>query len=107
MTIWRPCFSATSPLAVRVVFVRAEQGEITIEIPLEFVVEQHADRPASAALDAGSLFLIEPVEIGIVFDLTGFDQTVVDGLVVGHLIRILEKAVPGFRKSDNAQRLLP
>ena len=55
-------------LAVRVVFFRSQQGQIAIQIPFEFVVEEHADRPASRALDTGGFFLIEAVEIGVVFD---------------------------------------
>ena len=106
MTSAEPCFSATSPLRSEIVFFRSEQGQIAIQIPLQFVVEKHADRSASAALDAGSFLLIEPVEIGVVFDFTGFHQAVVDGLVVGHLVRVLEKAMPGFCERDNAQRLL-
>ena len=72
---------------VRVVFFRRHLGQIAIQISLEFIVEEHADRPASAALDAGSLFLIEPVEIGVVSDFARFQQTVVDGLIVGKLVR--------------------
>ena len=86
-TSWRWCFSATLALAFRVIFFRPEQGQVAIQIPLEFVVEKHADRPAAAALDAGSLFLIEAVQIGVVFDLARLHQAVVDGLITGELVR--------------------
>ena len=91
--------------AVESVFFRSQQGQIVIQIPFEFIVEEHADRAASAALDAGNFLLIEPVEIGVVFDFAGFHQAVVDGLVVGHLIRVLENAMPGFRKGHDTQGL--
>jgi len=52
--------------AVEIVFFRSQQGEIAIQIALEFIVEEYADRAASAALDAGNFLLIEPVEIGVV-----------------------------------------
>ena len=92
-------------LAVWIVFFRAKQGQIAIQIALEFIVEEHADRPASGALDAGSFFLIEPVEIGVVFDFARLPQAVVDGLIVGQLIRLLEKAVPGFGERYDSQGL--
>jgi len=69
--------------AVEIVFFRSQQGEIAIQIALEFIVEEYADRAASAALDAGNFLLLKPVEIGVVFDFAGFHQAVVDGLVVG------------------------
>ena len=63
----RPCFSAFFPSRFGRL-LRPEQRQVAIQIPLEFIVEDHADQPSSALLDAGSLFLVEPVEIGIVFD---------------------------------------
>ena len=85
-------------MRVRIVFFRSKKRQIVIQIALNFVVEQHADWAAFAALDASSFFLIEPVEIGVVSDFAGFAQAVVNGLVVGQLVGVPEKAVPGFRQ---------
>jgi hypothetical protein len=58
-------------------------------------------------LDASGLFLVKPVEIGVVPDFTGLPQAVVNGLVVGKLMGLPEKAVPGFRQRYDAQGLFP
>jgi len=92
-------------LGVRVIFRRRHLGQIAIQIPLEFIVEENANRPASAALDAGCLFLIEPVEIVVVLDLARFQQTVIDRLIVGNFVRVLEKAVASLRERYNSQGL--
>src|ERR1700732_3093902 len=83
-----------SLLCIRIVFFRSKKRQIAIERPLEFIVEKHADGSASAALDAVSLFLIEAVEIGVVFDFAGFPQAVVNGLTIGKLVRLFKEAMP-------------
>ena len=93
-------------LAFRVVFFLPEQGQIAIQIPLEFIVEEHADRPASAALNASSLLLVKPVEIGVVFDLAQLHQTVVDGLIVGELAVLLEETMCSLGERYYSQGLL-
>ena len=75
-------------------------------VALKFVVEKHADGSAPGALDAGSLFLIEAIEIGVVFDFARFHQTVVDRLIVGKLVGPREKAVTSLRERQHAQSLL-
>ena len=73
-------------LALEVVFFRAQQSEIAIQISFDFVVEDDANRAAARALDAGGLFLVEAIEVGIVFRLARFEQAVIDGLVLGQQI---------------------
>jgi hypothetical protein len=51
-------------------------------------------------------FLIEAVEIGIVFDFAGFHQTVVDRLVVRQLAGLPEKPVSSLRERHQSQSLL-
>ena len=66
----------------------------------------HAHRPAARAFDPGGLLLIEAVQIGVVFGFSRLHQTVVDGLVVGEPVGLLEKPLPRFGQGENAQRLL-
>src|SRR5713226_8044894 len=89
-----------------VVPIRSKQGEIAIQILLEFVVEDDSGRSASSPRDSGSLLLIEAVEIGIVFDFSRLQQSVIDDLFIRELVRAREKAVAGFRERKHSQRFL-
>ena len=70
-------------LGVGIVFLWAERDEVAIEIPLEFIVENDAQRPAARAFDPAGLLLIEAVQIGVVFGLSRLHQTVINVLVFG------------------------
>jgi hypothetical protein len=58
----------------------AEPGEISVEFPLQFVIENDAEVPAALVEDFPGLFLIQPLEICIVVCFFRFDETVVSRL---------------------------
>ena len=53
-------------LAVWVVLFGSKQGEVSVEIPLQFIVQNDAERPAAGASNAGRFFVIEAVQVGVV-----------------------------------------
>ena len=99
------CFSAINIFRIGVVFFRSEFGQVAIEIPLEFIVQNDAQRSAASAFDPVGFLVVKAIQIGVVFGLSRLHQTAVDGLVFGEAVRVLQKPLPLLGQGEDAQRL--
>jgi hypothetical protein len=69
-------------LLVWVIPLRAEPGEIAIHFLFQFEIEEHAAHSAAPPIDPVFLLLIDPVQLGVVFDLPRLHKTRIDFLVI-------------------------
>jgi len=92
-------------LRIGVVFSRAEFGQIAIEIPLEFIVENDAQRPAASAFDPVGFLVVDAIQNGVVFGLSRLYQTVINLLIFGEPVGVLQKPLPLLGQGEDAQRL--
>jgi hypothetical protein len=67
--------------------------EIAIEMLLQFVVENDTKVSASVTFDLYSLFLIQPLEVGVVMGFAWFGKVVINSLPLTSALRVGEKAM--------------
>ena len=80
--------------------VFSELCEIAIQVLLQFVVENDAKVSAALTLDLRGLFLIEPVEVGVVMGLAGFGEAVIQSLTLASALALRQKAMAILSESE-------
>ena len=93
------------PAGIAEVAVVALLVQLSVDLLLEFEVENDAVDPASCGLDLGRFGLIHLVDGGVVRDLGGFDEPGIDGLSFGGQAVMLGEAFGAFREHDDAADL--
>jgi hypothetical protein len=87
------------------VFVGIDPSELTVQLLLEFVVEDNATNLTARAVNFIGYLVVEPVEVCIVTGFLGLDEAVVNRLSFGNELRLGKKSMAGLRECQDPGRV--
>jgi hypothetical protein len=90
-----PCEFFLLPLQVSIV-AGLGLSEPPVELPLQLLVELHAEDPAALALDLVGSLVVEAVEVGVMICFFGLHEATVGGLVFRYEVVKPDEALPSL-----------